>query len=57
MSDFSVIIGKEYDVKGSGKFGLGSWNQRGERLLDFCNQYNLIVQNTMFEVPESRRYM
>lgn len=56
MGDFNEIIGEDYFDRGSGKFGLGSRNERGERLIDFCNQYNLVAQNTMFEVLKRRRY-
>jgi hypothetical protein len=56
MRDFNAIIGEKYNERGSGKFGLGFRNKRGERLLDFCNHYNLVAQNTMFEVPKRRRY-
>jgi len=55
MGDFNAI-GEGYDNRGSGKIGLGIRNERGERLLDLCNQYNLIASNTMFEVPKRRRY-
>lgn len=37
-------------------FGLGNRNARGERLVEFCEQYDLIVTNTMYEVPKRRRY-
>lgn len=43
MSGFIAIIAEKYNVKESEKFGLRSRNERGERLLDFCYQYNLIV--------------
>lgn len=47
MGDFNVIISEEYDDNVSGKFGLRSRNEKGERLLNFCNQYNLTPQNKL----------
>jgi len=56
MGDFNAIIGERYGNRGAVKFGLGIRNERGEKLLDFCNHYNLIAVNTIFEVPKRRRY-
>lgn len=29
---------------------------RGTRLIDYCEQHDLLISNTLFEVPERRRY-
>lgn len=31
MGDFNAIIEEEYNERGSGKFGIGTRNDRGER--------------------------
>lgn len=33
------------------KFDLAKMNDRGERSLEFCGKYEIIVTNTNFEVP------
>ncbi|XP_049799803.1 craniofacial development protein 2-like [Schistocerca nitens] len=56
ISDFNASIGEENKGLWNGKFGLGKTNARGERLLDFCEQYEMIVTNTCFEMPKRRIY-
>lgn len=31
-------------------------NSRGKRLIEFCEKYELIISNTIYEVPNRRRY-
>ena len=60
--DFNAVVGKtsedDYaEVKKNvvpqacGNFGLGTRNQKGQRLHQFCSQQNLIIGNTMFDKP------
>ncbi|XP_039760435.1 craniofacial development protein 2-like [Pararge aegeria] len=39
-----------------GRFGIGERNERGERLLQFCNEQNLVITNTCFEHHIRRLY-
>ena len=39
-----------------GKHGLGERNERGERLLHFCIEQDLVVSNTTFEQPNRLLY-
>ena len=58
MGDFNAKVG-EHGLEGSdaiGKFGLGEANERGERLIDFCNDNELIVTNTLFQQHPRRLY-
>ncbi|KAI5717312.1 hypothetical protein M8J77_003669 [Diaphorina citri] len=55
MGDFNASVGNQTGTN-TGKFGLGNRNQRGTRLVEFCEQHDLIVSNTYFEVPNRRRY-
>ncbi|XP_050293721.1 craniofacial development protein 2-like [Anthonomus grandis grandis] len=51
--DMNAKIGKTKDIdeqlKGIiGSFGLGTRNERGERMLQFCQEQNLTIANTLF---------
>ena len=43
-------------VNSSGKFGLGIWNEAGERLIEFCQEYALVIANTLFQQHKRRLY-
>lgn len=50
-------VGSQTSEQGCiGTFGLGSINQRGEKLIEFCEQFQFIITNTMFSVLKRRRY-
>lgn len=53
--DFNACVGCD-ETNSSGKFGLGKGNDRGKRLIQFCEQQDMIISNTYFEVPNRRRY-
>ena len=46
MKDFNSIVGEESTDKVVGPFGLGRKNERGEMLIEFCKQHDLVVMNT-----------
>ncbi|XP_008184879.1 craniofacial development protein 2-like [Acyrthosiphon pisum] len=56
MGDFNAVVGEGQDNQIIGKHGLGTRNNRGERLVNFCKQSNFLITNTMFEVPKRRRH-
>ena len=56
MGDFNAKVGCNSYNKITGNFGLGERNERGERLLQFCEENNLVITNTLFEHPLRRRY-
>ena len=55
MGDFNAKVGTEA-TEVSGQFGLGEKNERGERLIQFCQEEKLIVTNTMFQHPMKNLY-
>ena len=49
MGDWNAKVGKEETGHITSKFGLGDRNLRGERLIQFCQEENLIVTNTFYQ--------
>ena len=49
MGDFNAKIGKGREGDIVGNFGLGMRNERGDRLVEFCEANKLIIGNTWFE--------
>ena len=45
MGDWNCIIGEGQDEKEIGAFGLGTKNERGERLIEFCREKKLVVSD------------
>ena len=40
----------------TGKFGLGIWNEAGQKLIEFCQENTLVVANTLFQQHKRRLY-
>ena len=40
----------------TGKFGLGMWNEAGQRLIEFCQENALVTANTFFQQHKRRLY-
>ena len=38
------------------KFGLGAWNEAGQRLIEFCQENALVIANTLFQQHKRRLY-
>ena len=54
--DVLFIIGDRNAKGGSqetpgvtGKFGLGVWNEAGQRLIEFCQKNRLVIANTLYK--------
>lgn len=56
MGDFNAKIGRGEVGDIVGKFGLGARNERGDRLIQFCQEKNLTLTNTWFQLPPRRLY-
>ena len=41
----------------TGKFGLGIWNEAGQRLIEFCQENTLVITNTLFQQHKRRLYI
>ena len=40
----------------TGKFGLGVWNEAGQRLVEFHQENALVIANTLFQQNKRRLY-
>ena len=56
MGDFNAKVGSEKHSSIAGKHGLGKRNDRGTRLIHFCEEHKLSIMNTYFELPARQRY-
>lgn len=56
MGDFNAKIGKGKFENLVGPYGLGIRSERGDRLLEFCQEENVAITNTWFQLPPRRLY-
>ena len=48
IGDWNAKLGSQEILQITGKFGLGVWNEAGQRLIEFCQQNTLVIANTLF---------
>jgi exonuclease III len=56
MGDWNAVVGEGREGMEVGEFGLGNRNDRGEKLVEFCQRNKLVVTNTWFQQEKRRRY-
>ena len=56
IGDWKVKVGSQETPGVTGKFGLGVWNEAGQRLIDFCQENTLVIANTLFQQHKRRLY-
>ena len=56
MGDMNAKVGSISHSNNVGNFGLGGKNDRGERLIQFCKQNQLMITNTWFWQPPQKLY-
>ena len=56
MGDMNAVVGEGREGSVVEEFGLGKRNERGERLIEFCNSNKMMVTNTWFQQEKRRRY-
>ena len=49
IEDWNAKVGSQETPGVTGKFGLGMWNEAGQRLIEFCKENALIIANTFFQ--------
>ena len=48
IGDWNAKVGSQETPGVTGKFGLGVWNEAGQRLIEFCQENALVIANTLF---------
>ena len=48
IGDWNAKVGGQKTPGVTGKFGLGMQNEAGQRLIDFCQENALVIENTLF---------
>lgn len=56
IGDWNAKVGNQTVDGVTGKFGLGTTNEAGQRLLEFCQDNSLVITNTLFQLPKRRLY-
>ena len=54
--DWNAKVGSQEKPEITGKFGLGIWNEAGQRLIKFCQENALVIANTIFQQHKRRLY-
>ena len=56
IGDWNAKVGSQETPGVTGKFGLGLWNEAGQRLIEFCQENALVIANTLFQQHKRRLY-
>ena len=56
IGDWNVKVGSQETPGVTGKFGLGIWNEAGQKLIVFCQENALVIANTLFQQHKRRFY-
>ena len=54
--DWNAKVGSQEIPGVMGKFGLGVWNEAGQRLIEFCQENTLVLANILFQQHKRRLY-
>ena len=54
VGDWNAEVGSQ---ETPGKFGLGIWNEAGQRLIEFCQENTLVIANILFQQHKRQLYM
>ena len=56
IGNWKAKVGSQRIPGVTGKFGLGMWNEAGQRLTEFCQENALVIANTLFQQHKRRLY-
>ena len=56
IGDWNAKVESQETTRVRGKFGLGVWNEAGQRLIEFSQQNALVIANTLFQQHKRRLY-
>ena len=49
IGDWNAKVGSQETPGVTGKFGLGVWDEAGQRLIEFCQENALVIANTLLQ--------
>ena len=56
IGGWNAKVGSQETPGVTGKFGLGVWNEAGQRLIEFCQENALVIANALFQQHKRRLY-
>ena len=56
IGEWNAKVGSHETPGVTGKFGLGMWNEAGQRLIQFCQENAWVIANTFFQQHNRRFY-
>ena len=56
IGDWNAEVGIQETPGVTGKFGLGMWNEAGQRLIEFCQENALVIPHTLSKQHKRRLY-
>ena len=56
IGDWNAKVGSQETPAVTGKFGLGIQNEAGQRLIEFCQENALVIENTLFQQHKRQLY-
>ena len=56
IGDWNAKVGSQETPGVTGKFGLGIWNEAGQRPIEFYQENALVIANTIFQPRKRRLY-
>ena len=54
IGEWNAKVGSQETPEVTGKFGLGMWNEAGQRLIEFCQENALVIPYTLFQQYKRR---
>ena len=57
IRDWNAKVGSQETPGVTDKFGLGIWNEAGQRLTEFCQENTLVIANTLSQRHKRRLHM
>ena len=56
IGDWNAKVGSQETPGVTGKFGLGVQNETRQRLIEFCQENELVIANSLFQQHKRRLY-
>ena len=56
IGDWNAAVRSQEIPWVTGKFGIGIWNEAGQRLIEFCQENALVMANTLFQQHKRRLF-